>query len=125
MVRVCCKEDRVLLTRDRALLRHGALVRGYWVRATDPAQQLPEVLRRFDLFENASPFTRCPRCNGRLVPVDKGDVLDRIPPRTAAWLDDYMICPACGQLYWRGTHHDRLTRQIERLFGADRTDSPM
>ena len=67
---------------------------------------------RFVLATRIAPYSRCARCNGRVVPAPKGEVVARIPPRTAAWLEGYYLCEACGQLYWEGTHVERLRVRI-------------
>lgn len=108
-------ERRIILTRDRDLLKRGAVTHGYWVRSTDSLAQAREVVQRFDLHARARPFTRCPACNGLLTPVTKEEVLDRIPPKTARWQDEYFMCTGCGKLYWRGTHYPQLQKMIERI----------
>ena len=69
----------ILLTRDRGLLKHSAVTRGYWLRETDSRRQAAEVVNRFDLARSLRPFTRCMACNESLRPVSKSDVLDRVP----------------------------------------------
>lgn len=115
LVRQALDEHRILLTRDRELLKRRVLTHGYWVRSTDPRRQAVEILRRFDLLRDVRPFTRCPTCNGLLEPVDKSSVFDRIPPRTARWLDRYVRCQRCEKLYWQGTHHAKLKPAIEQI----------
>ena len=119
LVRISVQERRVLLTRDRQLLKHGAHTHGYFVRAVQPVEQAREVVRRFDLAGEVRPFTRCLECGGELVKVEKGEVADRIPPRTAAWLSEYVLCRGCGKLYWRGTHFGRLERLIAEVLAPD------
>ena len=118
LVRISREEGRVLLTRDRHLLKHGGLTHGYYVRADDAAEQAREVLQRFDLWEAVRPFTRCPVCNGPLEPVSKEEVREEIPPRTAAWLEEYSRCRSCGKLYWPGTHYRRLREVIDRVLSG-------
>lgn len=115
LVRISQEDERILLTRDRHLLKHGKLTHGYYVRADSPLEQAVEVLRRFDLFGEVKPFTRCPVCNGLLEPVSREEVLEKIPPRTAAWLDTYWRCRSCGKLYWPGTHYRRLRETVDRV----------
>ena len=117
LVEISAGEGRILLSRDRQLLKHGRVTHGYWVRSTDPIEQAREVVRRFDLARSACPFSRCPACNGRLEPVEKEAVADEIPPKTARWLDEYVQCAECGKLYWRGTHFERLEGLMERILG--------
>jgi uncharacterized protein with PIN domain len=54
-------------------------------------------------------------CGGELRPVDKAAVAARIPPRTARWLDDYFVCARCNQLFWRGTHWQRIQAKLRAL----------
>jgi len=108
IVAISKSEARIILTRDRQLLKHGAVTHGTWIRSTDPIEQAREVLRRFGLANGVRPFTRCLVCNGGLSRVEKEAVSDRIPPKTAAWIDEYCECDSCHKLYWRGTHADRL-----------------
>ena len=111
-------EHRILLTRDRGLLKRGEVIWGYFVRATAPRAQLLEVLRRFNLFHLAAPFQRCLRCNSLLQPVPKESIQDRLPPRTAQCFDEFRICPSCDRLYWAGSHQEHMQRFIERILSA-------
>ena len=117
LVEISAGEGRILLSRDRQLLKHGRVTHGYWVRSTDPVEQAREVVRRFDLTGCVRPFSRCPACNGCLESVEKEAVADEIPPKTARWLDEYVRCDECGKLYWRGTHFERLEGLVERILG--------
>lgn len=113
LARIARDEGRILLTRDRGLLKRSMVTYGYCPRSTDSRQQLVEVLRRFDLFGKIDPFQRCLRCNGRLEPVDKDAVADRLPPRTREHYDEFRQCRSCGQVYWQGAHYERLRRFVE------------
>ncbi|HSM92857.1 MAG TPA: Mut7-C RNAse domain-containing protein [Anaeromyxobacteraceae bacterium] len=108
-------EHRILLTRDRGLLKRRAVTHGYCVRASDPRRQLDEVLRRLDLLRAIAPFTRCLRCNGALLPVEKALVADRLPPRVRERQATFRRCDGCGRVYWPGTHHARMERLIAGL----------
>lgn len=101
-------EGRIILTRDRELLKNRAVTRGYWVRATDPRKQVAEVLDRFDLRGSARPFTRCTVCNGDLVAIARDEAAREAPPRVRERCTDYQRCSRCGKLYWKGTHVARL-----------------
>ena len=129
LARISRHQGRILLTRDRQLLKRNLVTHGAWIRATDPLDQAREVLRRFDLRHQVAAFSRCPACNGLLADVPKEDVLEQIPPRTAAWLDAYTQCTGCRKLYWRGTHTERIEQMLRRILAPfdsplDRTDRP-
>ena len=100
------------LLMERRLLRDG-IVRSLWIPPTlRIAQQLALVFGEFGL-QVGEP--RCMRCGGELQQVDKQALKDRIPPRTFRWLDEYFVCGDCDQLFWRGTHWEKIQRELGRL----------
>ena len=56
-------ERRIILTRDKGLLKNGRVTHGYWLRNTDPDRQLEEVVRAIDLARDIDPYRRCMACN--------------------------------------------------------------
>lgn len=123
LARLSSEEGRILLTRDRGLLKHSIVAHGYYVRATEGLAQLLEVLRRFDLFDAIQPFHRCVQCNGLMEPVDKAAILDRLLPKTRLYYDEFHRCIDCGRVYWRGSHYERLARLVERVQAAKQSRS--
>lgn len=115
LVDVAARERRVLLTRDRGLLKHSQVVHGYWLRETDSRRQTAEVLRRFELAADIRPFTRCMACNGILQAAAKEQVRRLLPARVAEQYKDFQQCPDCGRVYWKGTHHQRMEHWISEL----------
>jgi uncharacterized protein with PIN domain len=101
-------ERRVVLTRDRGLLKRNEVTHGYWVRSTEPRKQVLEILRRFDLAESVDLFTRCLVCNFRLERVDRETIAGRLPGRTAEHFEDFHTCPNCGRVFWKGSHYRRM-----------------
>ena len=97
---------RVLLTRDRGLLRRRRLWLGAYVRGARPDDQLRDVLDRFA--PPLAPWTRCAACNGRLAPARKLDVEDELPTGTRRTYQAFSRCGTCGRVYWRGAHAARL-----------------
>lgn len=112
---ISSRERRILLTRDRGLLKRGQVTHGYCVRAITPRAQLQEILRRFDLTSSILPFSRCMRCNGLLQSVPKEEILDQLPPRTRDIFDGFKRCASCSRIYWRGSHFERMQRIIAEL----------
>ena len=109
------REQRVVLTRDRPLLRRKRIRLAHWVRHTDPWRQVEEVCDEFDLVPAFAPFTRCARCNGRLARVEKAAVVHRLEPLTRRYVEEFLECEACGQLYWHGSHVSRMEALVARL----------
>jgi len=108
-------EERILLSRDRRLLMRKVVVHGYCPRSLDSLEQLREVIRRFDLLPRIVPFHRCLRCNHSLETIPKEAVLDRLEPLTKLYFNEFQICPSCQQIYWKGSHYERMQALIEQM----------
>ncbi len=117
LAEIAHQESRILLTRDRRLLMRKAVDFGYCLRSLEPRLQLVETVERFDLADKVSPFRRCLRCNHPLEPVSKESILDRLEPLTKKYFNEFRICPACRQIYWKGSHYDRMLRLIRQSLG--------
>ncbi len=115
-------EHRIILTRDRGLLKRGEVTHGYWVRSTEPIVQAREVVARFDLARQVRPFTRCLVCSGILREVDPESVAGAVPPRVADAHDRFWRCDRCGKRYWRGSHTRRLRAKLEAVLGEGRSE---
>jgi uncharacterized protein len=118
LVTISASEDRVLLTRDVGVLKHSIVTRGYFLRETQPARQLVEVLRDLDLVTAGAPFTRCLRCNSRLHVVAKDRVQHLLPARTRECYREFSRCPTCSRIYWQGSHYSRMRLFIDTAFAA-------
>jgi hypothetical protein len=117
LARLAHDDGRVLLTRDRGLLKRKLVTDGYCVRSHDSREQLFEVLRRYALFDDLAPWTRCLRCNGTLRPVEKSAILDRLEPKTKLYFDDFHQCDRCAQVYWQGSHVGELAAIVTEAEG--------
>ncbi|MFJ4720500.1 Mut7-C RNAse domain-containing protein [Streptomyces luteogriseus] len=105
-------EQRVMLSRDRVLLRRRELWAGAFVYSTRPEEQLRDVLERFR--PELLPWTRCTACNGVLREATKDEVADQLKHGTHATYDVFAQCTACGRAYWRGAHHEQLEAIVEQ-----------
>jgi len=121
LAHISSSESRILLTRDRGLLKRSIVTHGYCLRTTNPREQLVEVVRRFDLFTSIKPFQRCLRCNGLLQPVDKAAIIDRLQPQTRRHYHEFRRCQTCDHIYWKGSHYERMQRFIERILQGNST----
>ncbi|GGJ09002.1 Mut7-C RNAse domain-containing protein [Streptomyces brasiliensis] len=105
-------EKRVMLSRDRGLLRRRELWAGGYVYSTSPDDQLRDVLDRFT--PELRPWTRCTACNGVLKDATKDEVADQLKGGTQRSYDVFAQCTACGRAYWKGAHHEQLEAIVVR-----------
>ena len=115
IVRLALDQQRIILTRDRGILKQARIRHGLLIRSEQPHCQVQEVLQRYRLAGQIRPFRRCPSCNGLLLSVAKDAVRQRLLPRTARYYNDFHQCRSCRKLYWQGTHYRRIARWIAEL----------
>jgi uncharacterized protein len=101
-------ERRVVLTRDRELLKRREVLRGCYVHALKPEQQLQEVARRYPLANLMRPFTLCLHCNLPLGPAALEHVETAVPERIRDRYPVFLRCAGCGRVYWQGSHWDHM-----------------
>ncbi len=115
LAKISHQQQRIILTRDIALLKRSLVIHGYWIRGKDTESQLIEVLRRFNLSSKISPFKRCLRCNGLIISVKKEVIIDKLEPLTKQYYNEFYQCTECSQIYWKGSHYPKLKKIIEKV----------
>ena len=96
IVAICEQDGRIVLTRDRELLKRRAVTHGCYVHALKTEAQLREIVARLDLARSARPFTLCLHCNAPLRPVDKASVRERLPPRVLELYEHFSTVEKCS-----------------------------
>jgi len=112
------EQGRIVLTRDRELLKRRAITHGCYVHALRAEEQLLEVFRRLDLARTSCPFTRCLSCNALLQPVEKAHVLSQLPRGVRERQERFSQCQGCGRVFWEGSHWRRMRELLDRLLAA-------
>jgi uncharacterized protein len=115
---LAASEDRVVLTRDRELLKRRAITHGCYLHAKKPEAQLRELFDRLDLATSVRPFSLCLHCNAPLRPVAKERVADALPPKVRELHDQFNTCDACHRVFWKGSHWKRMTGVLARAADA-------
>mgnify|MGYP005844975925 CR=1 FL=1 len=103
-------EDRRLLTRDIELA--GQVDGAILLEAREVTGQLSELRAAGVELEPDDEPSYCGRCNGRLDPVDPGTDTPEYAPDPSE--TDCWRCLSCGQLFWRGSHDERMRKTIEK-----------
>jgi uncharacterized protein with PIN domain len=119
IVALALREGRIVLTRDRELLKRRDVTHGCYVHALKPAQQLRELFARLDLGRSVRPFRLCLNCNAPLRPIDKALVADRLPPNVRACYERFSTCDVCRGVFWDGSHWRRMRALLDQLLPRD------
>ena len=119
MVAKALAESRVVLTRDTGIMKRRVVTAGrlkaVLVNSEEPEQQMRQVIDTLGLDCQLKPFTLCLECNQPLAERSKEEVKDRVPHYVFQTQNQYMECPACHRLYWKGTHWQAMTRKLEKF----------
>lgn len=108
------REDRVILTRDPKLSRFSG-ARMVHVESDFVEKQLERVIRDLRLkIDKKSMFTRCVECNAATEGIDKEEIKEKVPPYVCKTQKEFMRCPGCGKIYWRGTHWDLAVKFLKK-----------
>ncbi len=107
MVAAALAQDRILITRDTRIIERRVAITGrlkvILLHTDDPQVQIRQVIRELNL-QPANSFSLCLECNQPLQPRSKEEVKDRVPPYVFKTQEQYMECPSCHRIYWKGTH---------------------
>lgn len=108
LVRLADAQDRVLLTRDRHLLRALRPRRALEIREDAALEQLRAVITALQPPRPPGLFTRCTLCNGWLEPVSGDRATALLPAGLRAGDGPVWQCTHCGHAYWVGSHVRRM-----------------
>ncbi len=116
---LCCRERRILLTRNLGILQRKQVEFGRYIRSLSPKEQLLEVIGLLGLERHIVPFSRCMVCNSPLQPIAKEKINHRLQPLTRKYYNSFSRCPGCRRLYWPGSHLDGMRKLLPPGLGAE------
>jgi uncharacterized protein len=115
IIRFSVSDSRMILTRDKELLMNSRIAEGLRILSQDPDEQLREVFRGLALKGHINPFIRCMECNTLVEKVMKEDIADKVLPATLKFYFEFKKCPGCGNIYWEGSHYERMKKYIDSV----------
>ncbi|MFC1897513.1 Mut7-C RNAse domain-containing protein [Chloroflexota bacterium] len=119
MVTAALAEGRVILTRDTQIMRRRVVTSGQLkvilLQSDKPELQMQQVISALNLDCQFRPFAICLECNQPLLERSKQQVKDLVPPYVFQTQRQYMECPACHRIYWRGTHWQAIVKRLEEF----------
>ncbi len=119
MVAQALAEGRIIITKDSEIMKRRLVTSGrlqaVLISSDEPEQQMRQLISRLRLNCRFRPFTLCLECNQPLEERSREEVAGRVPPYVFQTQRQYMECPACHRIYWRGTHWEAMTRKLEKF----------
>lgn len=115
---IAAREGRIVLTRDRGLLKRRSITHGCYVHGLKAAEQFCEIFARLDLGRSARPFSLCPHCNSALHAVSRAEAAPQVPAAVRQAYERFCACGGCGRIFWEGLHWQRLGALLARARSA-------
>ena len=115
IIKEAMAQNRIILTRDRGILKNSLVKKGYYIRSQKPKEQLKEVINRFQLHSAIRFLCRCIACNSIIQEVEKKDVRKNLKRGTMIHFEKFFKCDSCGRIYWEGSHYDRMVNYYKEL----------
>jgi len=109
------KDKRIILTRDKNVLKKKIITHGYLIKAVDPKKQVEEVISRFDLFSKIKPFSLCLKCNVKIVPIEKNKIANKLPSIISRHFNKFTLCPQCKRIYWQDIHYQTMVAFVRQI----------
>ena len=113
--RIAGMQERIVLTRDRELLKRRGITHGCYIHALGSGPQLREIIDRLDLARTSRPFTLCLNCNTPLRAIDKALVASTLPPNVRERYERFSVCDVCRRVFWEGSHWQRMRAMVDDL----------
>lgn len=119
MVTAALVENRIILTRDTQIVKRHLVTSGevkvILVRSDDFKEQLEQITQELKLPVSPKPLALCLECNVPLTEIEKDCVKDLVPAYVYQTQDEYMECPSCHRIYWKGTHWQRMSEKLREI----------
>ena len=111
LVRLARAEGRILLTRDRELIKRFT-VEHVLINSEDVKKQLKEVIT---LFPGETSVRRCMYCNVPLEDIKKEGVEGIVPEHVYIHHRRFQRCIRCRRIYWEGSHTHNIWKILRDL----------
>ncbi len=123
LVRRAFAENRIILTRDTHILERRPVtsgkVKAILIKSDNINDQIQQVVSELDLKSHISPFSLCLEDNQPLELRTREQVENRVPPYVFQTQKEYMECPQCHRIYWKGTHWEAMTGRLKKLVSPE------
>jgi uncharacterized protein with PIN domain len=84
------------------------------VTEDSPALQLKELLlKRIVSLDKGILFSRCLLCNSAVSRVERQEAEGKVPDYIFHLHQDFYRCSRCRQIYWPGSHLERMKKRLE------------
>ena len=126
LIRRANAEGRIFITRNRHIPdNHPEPHEWHGLASDDPVEQFREIVARYALDPHAGLFTKCIRCNVGLESTTAREAAARVHRNVLARHAHFWRCPACGTIFWHGSHVTNTCRKLGLAAPAECIGAPV
>lgn len=115
LVLTSLREERIIISRNRKLGKRAGM-RVLQIKSGLVNEQVKQVLKDLNLPPKKEDlFSRCLICNVALESIEKEKVKKEVPSYVFKTQEDFITCPKCHKIYWKGTHWGNAQRYLEDI----------
>jgi uncharacterized protein len=119
LLEIALTENRILVTRDTRIMERrmiaGGQVKALLLKTDDIYEQLLIVLIKLDLKPSMHLFSICLECNLSLISLSREEAKERVPAYVWQTQQEYVECPECRRVYWKGTHWAAMKNKMVQM----------
>ncbi|HXV65608.1 MAG TPA: Mut7-C RNAse domain-containing protein [Nitrosopumilaceae archaeon] len=114
LLQIAKNENRIIISKDEQLIKKAKKfqIENIQITKNEEIEQLIQINEKIDLGKCIiqSNNTRCPVCNGVLIPTEKNTILEHVPLGVFKNMNNFWVCNKCKKIYWEGTHIKNLQK---------------
>ncbi|MEM2320835.1 MAG: DUF5615 family PIN-like protein [Candidatus Bathyarchaeia archaeon] len=117
ILKIAADEKRIILTKDYQLFRKANAngIKAVFIEGRSHIEKLADLSRQLNIkLEIDIKKSRCPKCNSAIKPVNKESVKGKVPSSTHKIYNEFWICTGCGQIYWKGSHWNKINNSLDQ-----------
>ncbi len=111
IIRIALAGNRIILTRDTALVARPLASNHILIKSDYVGEQICQVLSSIPGDTLPLQLSRCSECNEPLSAIAREETRDLVADYIYERHREFFRCGACGRIYWRGTHTQRMSSE--------------
>lgn len=115
LVITALREARIIITRNKHLTKSSG-INIVEIVAETIKEQIKELMQKLNIKpDERLLFSRCIICNEALNFIEKEKVKNKIPEYVYKTQEDFVSCPKCLRIYWKGTHWGNVSQMLKEI----------
>ena len=117
LIQVARQQGRTILTRKSDVHPGRPEDTILTISEDNPNLQMKALVRQGGIsLDETRPFSRCLLCNDLLMNISRTEAEGKVPEYVLSHQKQFVQCPKCRRIYWKGSHQEKMEKWMEELF---------